>query len=144
MTVTELITRAKKEGIVFYADGERMRCKLPKHAPVRIKPLVDELRSRSAEVIEELKLEAHKEFPGQSEKKTISCDLEAGEIVAVEIASEVLDAEIWLSFRDDFDPKGQRAIFYAHELPFLRNKTADELKAIHSIKLLCPKSKIRQ
>jgi hypothetical protein len=75
----------------------------------------------------------------------ISCDLESGEIVAVAIASEILGAEIWLSFRDDFNPADNRAIFYAHELSFLRNKTADQLRSIHKTKLTFGQgTKVRQ
>jgi hypothetical protein len=135
MTIAELITSAKKEGLVFYADGEQIRCKLPKPTPFRIKPLVDELRQRRDEVVEALKLELHRDFPGHSEKKTISCDLEAGEIVAVEITSEILGADIWLSFRNDFSPGDGKAVFYSHELPVLRTKTPEQLRAIYKVKL---------
>jgi hypothetical protein len=80
------------------------------------------------------KLYAPNRFPGRHDNKTLSCDIEAGEIVAVEIASEVLGADIWLSFRDDFNPGDGKATFYAHELPMLRTKTAAELREIHKVK----------
>ena len=85
--------------------------------------------------LEALKLEAHRLFPGNPESKAISCDLEAGEVVAVEIASEVLRANIWLSFRDDFDPGDGLAVFYVHELPMLKDKTREQLREIHKVKL---------
>jgi hypothetical protein len=95
--------------------------------------------------LEAMKLEAHRLFPGIHDTKTLSCDVDAGEIVAVEIASEVLGADIWLAFRDDFDPQDGKAIFYAHELYELRTKTPNQLREIHKVKLAFgPGSKVRQ
>ena len=85
--------------------------------------------------LETMKLEAGRLFPGNAQNKAISCDVDAGEVVAVEIASTVLDADIWLAFRDDFDPGDGKAIFYGHELPVLRTKTPEELRKIYALKL---------
>jgi hypothetical protein len=85
--------------------------------------------------LEALKLEAGRLFPGNPQNKAISCDLEAGEVVAVLIASQILGAEIWLSFRDDFNPQDGNAVFYAHELPLLKDKTPEQLHEIHKVKL---------
>jgi hypothetical protein len=95
--------------------------------------------------LESLKLEAGRFFPGNSQNKAISCDVDAGEVVAVEIASTVLDADIWLAFRSDFDPGDGKAIFYGHELPVLRTKTHEELRAIHKARLAFGvRSEVRQ
>ena len=95
--------------------------------------------------LEALKLEADRLFPAAHEAKMISCNLEEGQIVAVEIASEVLDAEIWLSFRDDFDPGDGKAVFYGRELCVLGSKTPEQLRAIHQAKLgLGAGMKVRQ
>src|SRR5262249_51678179 len=61
-----------------------------------------------------------------------------GRIVAVEICSEVLEAHIWLAFRDDFMPaEGEPvAVFYADELLLLKNKTAEQLREIHKVKVV--------
>jgi len=69
-----------------------------------------------------------------------------GDIIAVLICSEVLEAEIWFSLRDDWkpDPGDQRAVFFASKLPLLRTKTPTELRAIHKVKLTWPGSKVRQ
>jgi hypothetical protein len=108
------------------------------HLPVRTPtpaPIADETA----------KLDAPKRFPGRTSSKTLSCDVDAGEIVAVEIASEVLGADIWLAFRDDFNPGDGKAIFYAHELPMLKYKTREQLQTIHKTKLAFgPGSKVRQ
>jgi hypothetical protein len=85
--------------------------------------------------LDALKLEAGRLFPGDHGTKTISCDVDAGEIVAVEIASEVLSADVWLAFRDAFNPGDDKAVFYAHELPLLKEKTLEQLREIHKVKL---------
>ena len=61
--------------------------------------------------------------------------LEQGRIIAVEISSTVLQADIWLAFSDDFDPQDDKAVFYAHELEFLKTKTPEELRKLHALKL---------
>jgi hypothetical protein len=68
-----------------------------------------------------------------------------GRVIAYLIASEVLGSDIWLALDDDFDPKDGLAVFYAHELPFLREKTPDQLREIHKVKLAFgPGSRARQ
>jgi len=70
-------------------------------------------------------------------KKTalVTNDISEGPIVAVEICSNVLEAHIWLAFRDDFEPGDGQAIFYPDEIEFLKSKDAETLKAIHRVKL---------
>jgi hypothetical protein len=58
-----------------------------------------------------------------------------GEIVAVLICSKILEAHIWLSFSDDFRPADGLAVFYGHELEFLKTKTLEQLRKIHALKL---------
>jgi len=69
------------------------------------------------------------------ERDLRSLDPTEGRITAVEICSTVLEAHIWLAFDDSFDPKDGHAVFYAHELEFLKNKTVAELREIHKVKL---------
>jgi hypothetical protein len=107
------------------------------HSPARTTP--------PAPIAEGAKLDTANRFPGRTDGKQISCDIDAGEIVAVEITSEVLGADIWLAFRDDFNAGDGKAIFYAHELPLLRTKTPEQLRTIHKTKLAFgPGSKVRQ
>jgi hypothetical protein len=58
-------------------------------------------------------------------------------LAAVKICSQVLDACIWFSFDPDFKPDDDEplAVFYDHEVQFLRNKTVEQLKEIHQWKL---------
>jgi hypothetical protein len=79
--------------------------------------------------------------------QTEPADLTEGRIVAVKIASTVLDCDIWLAFRDDFKPdEGEPlAIFYGDELPLLRHKSPKQLREIHKVKLAFgPGSRVRQ
>ena len=65
----------------------------------------------------------------------IASVVEEGRIIAVEIDSTVLAACIWLAFDDDIGPKDGQAVFYVHELEFLKNKTPEQLRKIHALKL---------
>ena len=69
------------------------------------------------------------------------------EIIAVLIDCTVLNATIWLAVRGDFKPDAAdvRAVFYAHELPFLKGKTPEQLREIHKIKVTYgPGYRVRQ
>ena len=71
-------------------------------------------------------------------------DLFEGPIIVVLIRSTVLEAEIWLALEDwEPDPGDTRAVFYGHELEFLKTKTPAELRAIHKVKLTWPGSRVR-
>jgi hypothetical protein len=70
-----------------------------------------------------------------------------GKIIAVKVCSHVLEACIWLSFDPDFKPDKDEAlaVFYAHEIPFLSEKTIDELREIHQWKLTFgPRTQVNQ
>lgn len=71
-----------------------------------------------------------------------------GRIIAVKICSHVLDACLWLAFDDDFQPGDddeRLAVYYSHELPFLKDKTVDQLREIHKVKIAFgPGSRVRQ
>lgn len=56
--------------------------------------------------------------------------------IAVLIDSAILGAPIWFAFKDGWSPERAdgAAIFYANELPALRGKTADQLRAIFTTK----------
>src|SRR5262245_42429850 len=66
-----------------------------------------------------------------------TADVTEGRIVAVKIASTVLDSDIWLAFRNDFKPdEGESlAIFFTDEMPLLKNKTPEQLRQIHKVKV---------
>jgi hypothetical protein len=72
--------------------------------------------------------------------------LTEGRIIAVEIYSTLLDACIWLAFDDDFDPKNGQAVFYTYELAALKDKTPEQLRKIHALKLgaVGLRTKVRQ
>ena len=58
-----------------------------------------------------------------------------GSIIAVEICSKILQANIWLAFEDSFNPKDGQAVYYAHELESLKDKTPEQLREIQKAKL---------
>jgi hypothetical protein len=71
-------------------------------------------------------------------------EIDSGNVQAVLIASTVLGADIWLSFKDDFDPGDGLAIFYADELELLRDKSVETLRKIHEVKLAFGGGRVRQ
>lgn len=68
-------------------------------------------------------------FPEVIENKTIQ---------AVKIYSRILEDEIWLILDRSFVPHDGLAIYYAGEIPLLRDKTPEELREIHRAKLAFP------
>jgi hypothetical protein len=74
-------------------------------------------------------------------------DVSEGRIIAVKICSHVLDACIWFSFDPDFKPDDdeQLAVFYMDEIPFLSDKTVEQLREYHQWKLTFgPGTRVRQ
>jgi len=84
--------------------------------------------------------------PAAVAAQTAPADRAEGEIIAVLIDSSVLEAEIWLALRDDFKPDASdtRAIYFVGELPFLRTKSPQTLKEIHTVKLTWPNCRVIQ
>ena len=68
----------------------------------------------------------------------------ANSIQAVKIASTVLNDDIWLILDRSFIPHDGLAVYYAEEIPLLRDKTPDELREIHKAKLAFPGCRILQ
>ena len=53
-------------------------------------------------------------------------DIDAGKITAVLIDSDF--GPLWFAFNDDFQPGDEYPVFFASEMPFLRQMTPDELR----------------
>ena len=66
------------------------------------------------------------------------------ELRAILICSAMLEAHLWVVWDRSFEPKDNLAIYYAEEIPLLRDKTPEELKAIHAAKLRFPGCRILQ
>ena len=66
------------------------------------------------------------------------------ELRAILICSAMLEAHLWVVWDRSFGPKDNLAIYYAEEIPLLRDKTPEELKAIHAAKLRFPGCRILQ
>jgi hypothetical protein len=83
--------------------------------------------------------------PVWTDPSIASSRIEDGEIIAVEICSRLLETHVWLAFDDSFNPNDAKAVFYAHELPFLKDKTPEQLREIHKVKVAFgPGSRVRQ
>ena len=68
----------------------------------------------------------------------------ANSIQAVKICSHVLEDEIWLILDRSFIPHDGLAVYYAEEIPLLRNKTPEDLREIHKVKLAFPGCRVIQ
>jgi hypothetical protein len=73
-----------------------------------------------------------------------SSDPTEGRIIAVLIASTVLEADIWLALDNSFDPGDGLAVFQVDELEVLATKDPQTLREIHAVKLTFPGSRVRQ
>ena len=69
---------------------------------------------------------------------------ENGTLRAVEICSAPLEDHLWVISDRDFEPRDGLAIYYAEEIPLLRNKTTEELRGIHKVKLAFPGCRVIQ
>ncbi len=69
---------------------------------------------------------------------------ENGELRAALICSAVLEDHLWLILDREFISHDGLARYYAEEFPLLRDKTPEELKAIHAAKLRFPGCRILQ
>ena len=65
-------------------------------------------------------------------------------IQAVKICSHVLEDEIWLILDRAFIPHDGLASYYPEEIPLLRDKTPDQLREIHKVKLAFPGCRVIQ
>jgi hypothetical protein len=82
--------------------------------------------------------EYDEELPAHFSSNDTQPDITEGHIIAVKICSHVLDACIWLALDDDFKPDDDErlAVFYASEIPLLRDKSEDTLRKIHETRLV--------
>jgi hypothetical protein len=63
---------------------------------------------------------------------------------AVKICSAVLEDYLWLILDRNFEPRETLAVYYPEELPHLKTKSLEDLKAIHKAKLAFPQCRVIQ
>lgn len=63
---------------------------------------------------------------------------------AVKICSAVLEDHLWLILDRSFEPNDGLAIYYPEELLELKNKTPEQLREIHKVKLAFPGCRVIQ
>lgn len=84
-------------------------------------------------------------FSREEPSNAVPARVTEGRIIAVEICSTVLEAHVWLSFADDFNPQDGQAVFYADELQLLKDKSASTLRKIYETKkTFGPGTRVRQ
>ena len=69
---------------------------------------------------------------------------ESETIQGVKIASSVLGDEIWLILDRSFTSSDGLACYYAEEISLLRDKSPEELREIHKVKLAFPGCRVIQ
>ena len=69
---------------------------------------------------------------------------EAETIQGVKIASTVLNDDIWLILDRAFIPHDGLAAYYPEEIPLLKNKTPEDIREIHKVKLVFPGCRVIQ
>ena len=67
-----------------------------------------------------------------------------GTLRAVLICSALLEDHLWLIIDRSFTPTDDCAIYYAEELPLLKDKTLADLRQIHEAKLAFPGCRVIQ
>ena len=65
-------------------------------------------------------------------------------IQGYKIESKVLSDDIWLILDRAFIPTDGLARYYPEEIPLLGNKTPEELREIHKVKLAFPGTRVRR
>ncbi len=69
---------------------------------------------------------------------------ENGELRAALICSAVLEDHLWLILDREFIPHDGLACYYAEEIPLLKNKTPEDIREIHKVKLVFPGCRVIQ
>ena len=83
-------------------------------------------------------------LPGNIRAWEVERVIDAGKLRAVKICSALLEDHLWLILDRSFEPKDGLAIYYAEEIPLLKNKTPEELREIHKVKLAFPGCRVIQ
>ncbi|HWP23516.1 MAG TPA: hypothetical protein VNM15_04945 [Candidatus Binatia bacterium] len=140
MTPAQILSRARRLGLAIAAEGDRLRVRYPKARTAEVQPLLDEIRRRKPELLAAL--------AGESAETDAIDRLVDERAVAVLIDSQILGAQIWFALKEGWTPGPDDVaapIFYASELPLLRQKTPEQLRSIFRVKAAFgPKTLVRQ
>ena len=80
-----------------------------------------------------------------NEEKGETLEVREGKTIkAVKVYTHLFEDEIWLILDKSFLPKDGLACYYAEEFEPLKNRTPEDLKAIHQAKLQFPWARIIQ
>jgi len=93
--------------------------------------------SKKALTTEKQLEEAGKVFHEQMSLGMEALEVKEGEVLqAVKVYSSILDDDLWLIIDPSFEPNDGLACYCPDEIPRLKNRTSEELEAIHTAKLV--------
>jgi hypothetical protein len=69
---------------------------------------------------------------------------DSGDLRALKICSTLLNDHVWLIVDRSFIPSDADAKYYDDEIPLLRDKTPEQLREIHKVKLEFPGARVMQ
>jgi len=140
--VRSLIESAQTKGLrLFLADG-KVKVQATQSLDENAKALIEELREHKEEVKTTLEVEDNlvplrawvvNEVRGGN-----------GQLRAVQICSDIVEAHLWMIVDRSFQPKDNLAVYYAEEIPLLRDRTPEEIREIHKVKLAFPGCRVFQ
>lgn len=174
MDARNLIETLKGRGLSLRVEGDRIKVEAPHEPDPETKALLWELRQHREEVKlilaapscwncgammtqtkdiygEEVSIcvpctrsSEDPPLPGNIRAWEVERVIDAGKLRAVKICSALLEDHLWLILGRSFEPKDGLAIYYAEEIPLLKNKTPEELREIHKVKLAFPGCRVIQ
>ncbi len=107
---------------------------LAKKAEERLKHKREDKPTLTAEKLLE---EAGGVFHEQMFLELETLEVKEGEVLqAVKVYSSILDDDLWLIIDPSFEPNDGLACYCPDEIPRLKNRTSEELEAIHTTKLV--------
>ncbi len=107
---------------------------LAKKAEERLKHKREEKPTLTAEKLLE---EAGGVFHEQMFLGLEALEVKEGEVLqAVKVYSSILDDDLWLIIDPSFEPNDGLACYCPDEIPRLKNRTSEELREIHKVKLV--------
>lgn len=130
MSALEALKAARAAGIEIHLDGNDLVLEAATTPPSSV---LHELSLHKSGVVEILR-GGHNVQPRTTPTVDTIID---DQTIAVLIDSEILGAPIWFAFKDGWQPgKGdeQAPVFYASELPVLRQNSPDQLRSIFNVK----------
>ncbi len=147
--VRALIESAQARGLRLFIDGDRVKVKAPQSLDEDVKSIIEKLREFKEE-IKSVLTNADSIHPQDENLAPIRAWVvervrgENGELRAALICSAILEDHLWVVWNRGFEPKDDLAIYYGDEMPLLKDKSLEDLREIHRVKLAFPRARVIQ